>query len=122
VLTDDELTRELLAAKVLVAPSLGSESFGMVLTRAFACAVPAVASDISGYRDVATPETAVLFPPGDSAALADAVVDVLADEHERVRRAAASYELARERYAWEHIAALLLDIYEDVAGREPVAA
>src|SRR5205823_8534624 len=32
VLSDDELTDELLAAKVLVAPSLGGESFGMVLT------------------------------------------------------------------------------------------
>jgi phosphatidylinositol alpha-mannosyltransferase len=122
VLTDDELTSELLAAKVLVAPSLRGESFGMVLTRAFACAVPAVASDISGYRDVATPEAAVLVPPGDSGALADAVVGVLADEEARVRRGAAAYELARERYAWEHVAARLLGIYQDVAGRVPAAA
>ena len=42
------LTAELLAAKALVAPSLGGESFGMVLTRAFACATPVVASDIAG--------------------------------------------------------------------------
>ena len=34
------------------APSLGMESFGMVLTRGFACAVPVVASDIPGYRAV----------------------------------------------------------------------
>jgi phosphatidylinositol alpha-mannosyltransferase len=122
VLTDDELTSELLGAKVLVAPSLRGESFGMVLTRAFACAVPAVASDISGYRDVATPEAAVLVPPGDSGALADAVVGVLADEDVRVRRGAAAHELARERYAWEHVAARLLGIYQDVAGRVPAAA
>ena len=44
-------------AKALVAPSLGGESFGMVLTRAFACATPVVASDIPGYREVMTPET-----------------------------------------------------------------
>ena len=53
--TQDELTRELLRAKVLAAPSLGGESFGMVLTRAFACATPVVASDIPGYRGVMTP-------------------------------------------------------------------
>ena len=35
-LSQDELTAELLRAKALVAPSLGGESFGMVLTRAFA--------------------------------------------------------------------------------------
>jgi phosphatidylinositol alpha-mannosyltransferase len=45
-LSQDELTRELLSAKALAAPSLGGESFGMVLTRAFACALPVVASDI----------------------------------------------------------------------------
>ena len=36
-LSQDELTEELLGTKALVAPSLGGESFGMVLTRAFAC-------------------------------------------------------------------------------------
>ena len=64
-LSQDELTRELLAAKVLAAPSLGGESFGMVLTRAFACATPVVASDIPGYRDVMSEETGLLVPPGD---------------------------------------------------------
>ena len=47
-LSQEELTRELRSAKALVAPSLGGESFGMVLTRAFACALPVVASDIAG--------------------------------------------------------------------------
>ena len=57
-LPQEELTAELLRAKALAAPSIGQESFGMVLTRAFACAVPVVASDIPGYRggdDRATP-------------------------------------------------------------------
>ena len=56
-----------------MAPSLGGESFGMVLTRAFACATPVVASDISGYRDVMTDETGVLVPPDDPDALAEAL-------------------------------------------------
>ena len=55
-LPQDELTDLLRSAKVLVAPSLGGESFGMVLTRAFACALPVVASDITGYSDVMTPD------------------------------------------------------------------
>src|SRR4028119_894901 len=44
----------LVAADVLCAPSLGGESFGMVLTEAFAAGTPVVASDIAGYRDVGT--------------------------------------------------------------------
>src|SRR5205814_1105452 len=76
-LDQDAFTAELLAAKALVAPSLGGESFGMVLTRAFACATPVVASDIAGYRDVMTPEAGVLVLPGDPGALADALVGLL---------------------------------------------
>ncbi|MDE3133793.1 MAG: glycosyltransferase family 4 protein, partial [Acidobacteriota bacterium] len=46
---DDETKQtELLAADVLAAPSLGGESFGMVLTEAFASGTTVVASDIAG--------------------------------------------------------------------------
>jgi glycosyltransferase involved in cell wall biosynthesis len=94
----------------------------MVLTRAFACAVPAVASDISGYREVVTPETGMLVPPGDAPAIAGAVVGLLADEDARRRLGAAARELAREKYAWERIAARLIRVYEAAAGRIRAAA
>jgi phosphatidylinositol alpha-mannosyltransferase len=122
VLSDDDLTGELLAAKVLVASSLGGESFGMVLTRALACSVPVVASDIPGYSAVVDPDIGVLVPPGDHDALAAAVVDVLADEPLRQRRGIAGRELVRKRYAWERIAGQLLEIYEDVVERVPAHA
>jgi len=113
-LSQEDLTAELLAAKALIAPSLGGESFGMVLTRAFACATPVVASDITGYRDVMTPETAVALPPGDPDALADAVAALLADEPRRVALGTAARELACAQYAWRDIARRLLAIYETV--------
>jgi phosphatidylinositol alpha-mannosyltransferase len=114
-LDQDAFTAELLAAKALIAPSLGGESFGMVLTRAFACATPVVASDIPGYRDVMTPETAVAFPAGDDGGLADAVVGLLADEPRRAAMGAAGRALAQERWAWDGIAARLVQIYESAA-------
>ena len=120
-LDQDAFTAELLAAKALVAPSLGGESFGMVLTRAFACATPVVASDIAGYRDVMSPEAGVLVPSGDPAALARAVVELLDDEPRRQRLGAAARELARERYSWDDIARRLVGIYELVAGPAPAA-
>jgi len=120
-LSQDELTAELASAKALVAPSLGGESFGMVLTRAFACATPAVASDIPGYREVLTPETSVATPPGDADALAGAVVDLLADEQRRAAFGAAARRLAEEQYAWPHVARRLLDVYRGAVG-ERVAA
>jgi phosphatidyl-myo-inositol alpha-mannosyltransferase len=122
-LSQDALTRELLAAKALIAPSLGGESFGMVLTRAFACATPVVASDISGYRGVMEPEAGRLVPPGEPSALADAVVELLADEQAREQLGRSARELALERYSWDGIAQRLVEIYESlVAPRRAVAA
>ncbi len=117
-LSQDELTDLLRSTKALVAPSLGGESFGMVLTRAFACATPVVASDIEGYREVVTPETAVPVAPGDPGSLADAVVRLLADEPRRVAMGAAARSLARERYGWPDIAVRLEGIHERVVGAE----
>jgi phosphatidylinositol alpha-mannosyltransferase len=87
----------------------------MVLTRAFACAVPAVASDIPGYRAVFTSDTGLLVPLGDHSALADAVVELLGDEELRQRRGIAARSLVQERYAWSRVAQRLVEIYEDVA-------
>jgi phosphatidylinositol alpha-mannosyltransferase len=123
-LTQDELTAELASAKALVAPSLGGESFGMVLTRAFACATPVVASDIPGYREVVTPETAVSVPSGDVEALVDAVDELLADEPVREEMGEAARRLAIDRYSWEDVARRLERIYESarVTAAVPVAA
>jgi phosphatidylinositol alpha-mannosyltransferase len=120
-LSQEELTGELLRAKALVAPSLGGESFGMVLTRAYACATPVVASDIDGYREVMTEEAAVSFPPGDERALIDAVAALLEDEPRRAALGEAARRLAIERYSWEDIARRLVEIYDQVAARRPQA-
>jgi phosphatidylinositol alpha-mannosyltransferase len=120
-LSQDALTDLLRSTKALVAPSLGGESFGMVLTRAFACATPVVASDIEGYREVVTPETAVVVAPDDVRALVDAVEALVADEPRRVAMGAAARRLAEERYAWSDIARRLEAIYERVVGTEAEA-
>jgi phosphatidyl-myo-inositol alpha-mannosyltransferase len=111
---DERLTEELAAAKVLVAPSLGNESFGMTITRAFACATPVVASDIPGYREVVTEETGTLVPPGDAEALAEAIAALLADEPVRVERGRAARERATSEYAWPLLARRLAECYERV--------
>jgi phosphatidyl-myo-inositol alpha-mannosyltransferase len=115
-LAQDELTETLLSAKALVAPSLGQESFGMVLTRAFACALPVVASDIPGYREVLDPTASVAVPPGDTEALVDAVCELVSDEGHREQLGAAARELAVERYSWPRIALRLEEIYAELTG------
>jgi phosphatidylinositol alpha-mannosyltransferase len=114
-LPQDELTAELLRAKALVAPSIGMESFGMVLTRAFACAVPVVASDIPGYKAVMTDDTGVLFLAGEPDALAEALGNLLEDEPRRRELGEHARRIAIERYSWDRIAERLEQIYREVA-------
>jgi phosphatidylinositol alpha-mannosyltransferase len=121
-LSQEELTAELLSAKTLVAPSLGGESFGMVLTRAFACATPVVASDIPGYRGVMEPDAGVLVPPGQPRALAAAVSALVVDEPRREALGRGARALAVERYSWDDIAQRLMEVYERVTGRVREAA
>lgn len=109
---DAEKSALLADAEVLCAPSLHGESFGMVLTEAFAAHTPVIASDITGYRDVVRDGTdGLLTPPGDALALAEALRR-LALEPERRRAMAAAARERAERFAWPHIAAEVVDCYE----------
>jgi len=121
-LSQEVLTETLLSAKALVAPSLGRESFGMVLTRAYACALPVVASDIPGYREVLEPRAAVSVPAGDEAALAEAITSLVEDEAAREGMGAAARDVALARYAWPRLARRLEELYVSLAGGEARAA
>jgi phosphatidyl-myo-inositol alpha-mannosyltransferase len=110
---DDARHAALLAADVLAAPSLGGESFGMVLTEAFAAGRTVVASDIAGYRDVVTDGAdGLLFPRGDATRLAETLRDLALD---RERTATLGAEAARtaERYAWPRVAEQVVAAYHD---------
>jgi phosphatidyl-myo-inositol alpha-mannosyltransferase len=113
--SDEEKRAALTSADLLVAPSLGGESFGMVLTEGFAAGTPVVASDIPGYRDVVRDGVdGVLFPRGDATALAETLRDLAVDPVARTAMAKAAREHA-ERYAWPRVAAEVLDAYRDAA-------
>jgi phosphatidylinositol alpha-mannosyltransferase len=121
-LSQDELTETLLSAKALVAPSLGQESFGMVLTRAYACALPVVASDIPGYREVLDPRASLSVPPGDAEALTQVVVGLVEDEPARQELGAAARALALEHYSWPRLARRLDEIYGSLVDGQTRAA
>lgn len=78
--SDDERARRLRGADVFCAPSLGGESFGVVLLEAMAAGTAVVASDLPGYATVARAEReALLVAPGDAPALAKALGQVVGD-------------------------------------------
>jgi phosphatidylinositol alpha-mannosyltransferase len=111
---DDAQKMAILAsADLLIAPSLGGESFGMVLTEAFAVGTPVVASDIPGYNDVVRDGVdGVLFGRADASALAQSLLDLAYDVPRREAMSAAAVEHARS-YAWPLVAEQVLNVYED---------
>jgi len=115
---DAEKTRVLREADVLCAPSLGGESFGMVLTEAFAQGTPVVASDIAGYRDVVRHGVdGLLVPHGDARTLAETLRDLALSPARREAMARAAAEHAH-RYAWPRVAREVAGVYEEaVAAR-----
>ena len=82
--SETEKNARLREAGAFVAPALRGESFGVVLLEAMASLTAVVASDIPGYRNVATSGVdAILVPPGDVSALASSLLTVLCDESVR---------------------------------------
>jgi phosphatidyl-myo-inositol alpha-mannosyltransferase len=110
-------------ADVLCAPSLGGESFGMVLTEAFASGTPVVASDIAGYRDVVRDGVdGALVQVADPVELGEALHGLAVDPARRAQMSAAARERA-ERFAWPHVASEVERAYEDaIEMPEPATA
>ncbi|MGN6372102.1 MAG: lysylphosphatidylglycerol synthase domain-containing protein [Solirubrobacteraceae bacterium] len=120
--SDERKAHELARAQVLCAPSLSGESFGMVLTEGFAAGTPVIASNIAGYRDVVRDGVdGMLVPPEHPLALAEALRGLALDPVRRAAMARRARERA-ERFAWPHVAAEVLDCYEQAVsvGRAPM--
>ena len=106
-------------AELLCAPSLGGESFGIVLTEALAAGLPVVASDIPGYRAVlAEGAVGVLTPPGNATALENSLFSTLQNRELR-RELAVSGALRAERYAWDRVVKQVVEAYEDAIEMGP---
>jgi glycosyltransferase involved in cell wall biosynthesis len=87
------------AAAVFVLPSR-YEGMPLALLEAQALGVPAVAFDCpTGPAEVLSPETGLIVPVGDSAALAAALVRLLADPALRTRMAWASMARSRSQFS-----------------------
>ena len=117
--SDSVLWRQLAEADLLCAPSLTGESFGMVLTEAFAAGTPVIGSNIAGYSDVVTDGVdGVLVPPADPQALAEEL-QLLAHEPERLAEMGEAGRKSAERYAWPRVAQQVKQVYEWVIEPAP---
>lgn len=100
-------------ASVLCFPSLGGESFGVVLLEAMAAGRPVVASAIPGYAAVLRgTEAGSLVAPGAPEALAAALAEILVDPG-RARRMGEAGRAAAARYDWGRLVERVEAVYRD---------
>jgi glycosyltransferase involved in cell wall biosynthesis len=104
---------------LFVLPSVGGESFGIVLLEAAARGVPIVASDLPGVREVVEYLGGTLVPPGNSSALASAITKSFDTSRARPHR---TPRADMTRFLWARIAERHLDCYRDLLGLPPEQA
>ena len=117
-ISDDEKVHYLRRASVFCAPSLGGESFGVVLIEAMAARTPIVASALDGYKNVATDGVNALLPePGDVEQLATALRRVL-DDTDLAHRLVEAGRVHAAEFSMDSLARTYVDVYREViAGR-----
>ena len=106
-LPEDDLARVVTGAAALVFPSW-YEGFGLPALEALACGTPVVATDLPALREVLG-DQAELVPPGDAAAMADALARVLGDPGGEPARAARRAHAAA--FTWAACAHATLSAY-----------
>jgi glycosyltransferase involved in cell wall biosynthesis len=113
----DDVSDPLRAADVFAFPSL-FEGLGISLVEAVACGVPAVGSRTGGIVDVLGDGRAgLLVPPGDAAALADALRALLRDPARRAALGAGAREVACERFDTRDTLARYRFLFHELARR-----
>ena len=99
------------ALDAFVQPSL-TESFGVSALEASATAIPVIASDVEGGRDIMRDgQTGMLVPPGSSEALSTALLSLLDHPERRRAMGEAGRAFVAERYNWQDNAAAMQALY-----------
>lgn len=117
-LPDGELAERYRSSDVFCAPSICGESFGMVIVEAMAAGCPVVASHLPGYAEAAR-GAALLVPPSDSAALADALWRVGQDRDLRAPLVVRGRARA-DALCWSRVAARVAHVYEATLAESPL--
>jgi glycosyltransferase involved in cell wall biosynthesis len=112
---DAEIPALFRRADVVVLPYREIDQSGVLFT-ALAFGRPLVLTAVGGFSEVAAQGAAELVPPGDPAALHDALRRLLDHPARRAALAEASARAARDEYGWDRIAARHLAFYERLRG------
>ena len=114
-ISDAELRGYFRRADLVVLPYREAEGSGVLFT-ALAFGKPVLVSDVGAFAELAAAGVARAFPPDDALALRDVLRELLADPAQLAALAEHARRAARERFAWDDIAARTLAVYAGLVG------
>jgi glycosyltransferase involved in cell wall biosynthesis len=91
------------------------EQFGRVIVEAMASGVPVIGSTCGAIPEVIA-DAGLVFPEGDSKALADAIRRLLSDVPLRNRFSQLGRARVEQNYSWDHVAHKTYALYEEILG------
>jgi glycosyltransferase involved in cell wall biosynthesis len=110
---DAEIPAIFRRADIVALPYLDAEHSGVLYT-ALAFGKPLVLSAVGGFPEVAATGAARLVAPGDEAALAATLEELIGDESARAEMSAAAELAAAGPFSWDETARLTLDLYREL--------
>jgi len=104
---------------VFVLPSL-TEGTPNCIVEAMSCGLPVIASSIGGVKDMITPQSGLLVPPGEPKALADAMKFLAGNPALRQRMGQAARSRYLEVFSPASVLPLMLNTYRRIAASRQV--
>ena len=114
----ERLVQAMHQSDIFVFSSIWDEPFAITPLQALGCGLPVVATRAGGTAEgYVDGETALLIPPNDARAMADAIARLVRDESLRQRLRENGIREAKERWSFEAYMERLLDFYQRIAER-----
>jgi glycosyltransferase involved in cell wall biosynthesis len=115
-ISDAELPAYFTRADLVVLPYLEADQSGVLFT-ALAFGKPLLLSDVGGFPEVAATGAARTVPAGDSAALGEALRELLSDPAALSAMAERARAAAAGPYSWDAIAQRTLELYRSLCAQ-----
>ncbi len=110
--SDTDLPSYYNAADLFVLPSKSGEGLPLVALEAMACALPVIATDVGGIREVLKEDYGKLVPPSQPERLAEAILDFAHQDFSQ--RKLELRAMMEEKFSWDTNVERLVEIYEEL--------
>jgi glycosyltransferase involved in cell wall biosynthesis len=110
--SDEDLPSYYNAADLFVLPSKSGEGLPLVALEAMACALPVIATDVGGIREVLLEDFGKLVPANQPYLLAKAILDFA--EIDFSNRKLELRSMMEQRFSWDANVERLVEIYEEL--------